>query len=116
MNEQTYQDRPTLAKWNEMVSSVPKIAAGTYWGNGDTLEIELGFEPRILLIVGGRGSNYDDRAVLAVDKNHMHPNSATPLVSMTETGFTVRKVLVDGSPVTPKTNEMFNYYNYLAIG
>ena len=37
MNEQTYQDKPTLAKWNELVSaaaSVPKIVTGTYTGNG----------------------------------------------------------------------------------
>ena len=53
MNEQTYPDRPTLAKWNELAGRC-RIASGTYTGNGAYSDyytsITFPFEPKLVMI------------------------------------------------------------------
>lgn len=56
---QTYEDKPTLAAWNEVVGAVsaaPKIATGSYTGDGyygsaHAITLTFEFEPKAVLIV-----------------------------------------------------------------
>ena len=58
MNQETYQNRPTMAKWNELVQAVgcmPKIATGSYsgtgtYGSGNRNTIHIGFVPKIVFL------------------------------------------------------------------
>ena len=59
MNEQTLQDRPSLAKWNELVAaagSAPRVQFGSYVGTGEAgsahaITLTFEFEPKAVLIV-----------------------------------------------------------------
>ena len=58
MNQQNYTDRPTMAKWNELVQAVgamPKVQWGSYVGDGICGQehpriLNVGFAPQIVFI------------------------------------------------------------------
>ena len=130
---QTYEDRPTLERWNKLVATVgsmPKVASGTYTGNGETRSqvyctqtITLGFRPKAVLIVGNEGMGFGDSssyifAYLMVDgviKTVTNSGDNRPLAQVTNTGFLVGSYYTSWW-YTPMINVGSKVYHYVAIG
>ena len=124
MEQQNYTDKPTLAKWNELVSaaeSVPKIATGTYTGDAQSSRfISLGFTPKAVFVSveDGRDSltvnNWDVVfGTMAVTDGPARYNNSVYL-SIDVNGFTVRELSVSNAQVT--LNCRGTVFRWLAIG
>ena len=123
MEQQNYTDKPTLAKWNELVSAAgaaPKVAAGTYTGSGSGLTtvvqtINLGFRPKAVFIVAEMDDAFNRYAALVTDKRQ-HQSSGIYVAEITATGFLVRHAYYVDSTITPRLNSQGYTYIYLAVG
>ena len=81
-------------------STVPRVAAGSYTGNGTTKSISLGFQPRVVIIPVGDYAN----AVLLSGR-------ASKAGAITSSGFTAA---LDGTSVY-STNQNGKSYSYFAL-
>ena len=122
MNEQTYQDRPTLEQWNELVGSVPRIVCGSYTGDGVQMRtIEVGFTPKAVLLFPQNGVNYISGSSawyyggLAATGNPAQINDGRAFVEIVEGGFRVAQDPGGTTGGYRCTNER-KVYNYIAIG
>ena len=97
-------------KIDAALATMPRIATGTYTGDGTTNGshvIDLGFRPKVVIVANGDGilnSTAGTFGGIALD------GSNAPAVGISETGFFV--------PVNPytKSNENGTSYRYIAIG
>ena len=68
MNQENYQNRPTMAKWNEMVQAVgamPRFEWGSYMGTGQNgwsyhNSLSFDFTPKLVLVFNYRGHDQSD--------------------------------------------------------
>ena len=121
MTEQTYQDRPSLAKWNELVetaNSAARFVTGYY--NGEvkapgtgTKRIELGFQPEAVLIVAN-GTDFPNRAALLV-RSYAYIRKNQLLGEITPTGFTVGSACDGDTEISPNLNTSDKSYFYIAF-
>ena len=124
MNQEAYQNRPTMAAWNELAAAVgtaPKMAAGSYvgtgtYGSGGRITLTFDFEPKAIFISaaeqGGQSFGFSIR-----------PNSYMSRNSYYTTGYV--HVTWDSSSVSWYTTadnswDEFNapntLYYYLVLG
>ena len=95
----------------ELAQSRAWLVTGTYTGDGaDSQTIELGFQPKAVLVVPGGGLNaecsYETGAQLAF------PNQASHLLSVTASGF---KVSGGGSGGLNSDRTGYNPFFYVAM-
>ena len=126
---QTYEDRPTLEQWNELVQavgSVPKIVCGSYTGNflgySDTTgsqHISLGYQPSLVLIFNNNidgFSRYSACATPTAPVESYYQREPFYILEIDSDGFTVASAAVTGSGMlTPILNASNTTYQYLAI-
>ena len=110
---QTYEDKPTLAAWNAVESS---IVCGTYTGDG-TLNrvISLGFTPRAIFVFcrGGipeGGSSYINMG-LALPNAPVYSNRDYPALAVVNGGF---QVSYHTGPKAATNNQGY-FYHYVAL-
>lgn len=103
-------------------AAIPKVAAGTYTGNGAaTRIIELGFTPRLAYVCLSNGVTYSRTGYtnysggLAVPEAAAGP-SAHPAVKIVEGGFQVEYYQPNNETVYTVTNSSGAIYYYFAIG
>ena len=101
------------------LATIPKIVCGTYKGDGQrTQHIELGFQPRAVLVITQYGEVDKDGFCyggLALQGNPLRSSSGSKdaAVEITETGFDTHNL--DNSTTHPQANHNYITYHYLAI-
>ena len=131
MNQETYQDKPTLAKWNELVAAVgdaPKVVCGAYTGNGGSAQdtvvsqhFTLGFQPRAVLICTIRALNEQQATLLLLGYDYRSYYDDTVIGgAITADGFTVgtmpENTMSGWRSLPPELNRQDVVYGYVAIG
>ena len=119
---QTYEDRPTLEQWNELVATVgsmPKVASGTYTGTAEaggtgSQHISVGFRPKAVLISTNADGGFEQRGILIDESGYS--NFDKPLATVSNDGFTVYEQVYYGSALSPELNRSGYKYYYLAVG
>ena len=119
---QTYEDPLSLAAWNALSSSVPKIVVGTYTGNGQASQfIDLGFTPKAIFvcprnftIFSSGSAGYFRYGGLAVTGSPMHANNGNPVIEITGTGFRAYYDYSTSDHIM--ANNDGTIYNYIAAG
>ena len=113
--------RAAKAQAEGLETSKAACATGTYSGNNSSKDINLGFQPKALLLFRRKADSGNDRYTLLVypDAPCISTNDGGVMLAVAAQGFSVRYATYRSGNAKPAcmpvTNELSIEYRYLAV-
>ena len=115
-------NKASLSALSSVQASMPRVAVGTYTGNGTaSRKITLSFTPKAVLVLPQKGPLYESGSVsrtyggLAVTGSNVLDGQGTAVVSIVSNGFQVA-YYESNSYTHAASNQSGTVYHYFAIG
>ena len=109
-----YEDRVTKEYIENALAAKCEVVTGTYVGNSSTKTVTLGFRPKAVLIAELDGT-FQESAMMFMDGVTPYSFGGQSLWEVTDSGFIVRRIVYNGSLITPNVNSGNSTFMYVAM-